>query len=316
MTIKSILVAAALIISPQLHAGNLFKLTKEPLTINHCPIVVTQYPFDLALLNQGYFVVSHGKKDSELLFTRFGKLRFDSNFYLRTDSGDYLLGLTKKSDPKHLSKIKIPLKNLPPKATRKIEIEVNLPAMETQGIVYESLSTIYDSISKEHKLNIKFTRIGDNTWKARVFVGEVALDEGTLVFNTTGTLSKQEGLRHIQWSLDYGINELKIDFKDSTQFGAPFTIAHIDNDGYRVGVFQAASVTMDGEISLIYDNGVSRILKNHIAVAMFTNPGHLEYVISHLYRPSQKSGPPRIHWKNSEHSLCSGCLEDEPCLVN
>ena len=316
MTVKLILVTVALIVSSQLHAANLYQLTKEPLTINHCPITVTDNAFDLALTNNGYFIVSHGKKNSELLFTRWGLMLLDKNNYMRTTDGDYLLAITKKSDTKHLSKIKISEKNLAPKATSKIKIRFNLPANAPEGNDYQSTVIVYDSLFNTHLLNIKSAKIAVGTWRARVFVDEVERDEGTLVFNTTGKLSKQEGLRHIQWPADYGMHELTIDFKSSTQFASPFSLEFIASDGYPMGVISGVNINRDGEISLLYNNGQYKILKNRIAVALFTNPRYLEHVSSYLYRPTEKSGQPMIHWVNSEYAVLSGTLEQEDCLIN
>lgn len=314
MTIKSILVATALVISPQLYAGNIFKLTKEPLTINQCPISETGNTLDLALMNKGYFVVSHGKKDSERLFTRYGRMDLDQNGYLRSIEGNYLLAVTKKSDPNHLTKIRIPYKNLAPKATSKISIGINFPAMATEGENYTISTTIYDSLSTTHVLTIESSKIVDNTWRARVLVDKINLDEGKLVFNNAGILSKQNGLRHIQWPASYGMQELKIDFKSSTQYGSPYAIYLMQNDGYPLGTLAGVNITSEGEIYLLYSNGQYKKLRNRIAVALFNNPRFLEPVIGHLYRPTKKSGPSRIHWLNSEYAILSGGLEEEVCL--
>lgn len=315
MTIKSILVATALLVSPQLFAANLYPLTTEPLTINKCSIIATDNPLDLALLNQGYFVVSHGKKDSELLFTRFGRMLLDRDYYVRSNDGDYLLAVNKKSDPNHLSKIKIPMKNLEPKASSKINLGVNLPAMAIDGDDYQISTIIYDSLSKSHDVIIKSEKITTGIWKVRVSVDEIALVEGKLQFNTSGALSKQEGLSHILWPDDYGLHELKIDFKASTQYASPFTSHFVLDDGYPLGVLRSFEVTRDGEIGLFYSNGQYRALPKRIAVALFTNPGYLDQVTSRLYRASEKSGQPRIHWVNGEYSILSGGFEEEGCLT-
>lgn len=316
MSLKSILIAAALIVSSQAHADNVFQLTKKSVTVNQCPLRATGNVFDLALFNPGYFVVSSGKKDSELLFTRFGRLYLDANAYLRTDLGAYLLGMTKRADPKHLSKIKIPTKNLAPKATSNVKIGANLPATASEGDDYVTASTLFDSISNTYVLTVKLARIGTGRWIARVFVDNVAVDEGRLQFNERGILSKQTGLRHVQWPTDYGLQEFKIDFKESTQYATPFSVFFVKQDGYGVGVLQTVMVTLNGEFNLLYSNGISRVLKNRTAIALFTNPSYLESLVNHLYRPTEKSGSPRLHWINSEHAVLSGYLEEEPCLAH
>jgi flagellar hook protein FlgE len=316
MSVKSILVAAALVVSPQLYAGHVYQLSPEPLTINQCPITVTDNPFDLALIGPGYFVVSRGKQVSEHLFTRFGKLYLDSNSYLRTDAGDYLLAVSKKSDPNHLSKIKIPVKNLAPKATSHINLTINLPATAPKNEEVQGSLSIYDSLSIAHVVTIKYQKKEGSKWSARVLVDNSERAEGALTFNAEGVLSKQEGLDHIQWPADYGIHELKINFDSSTQYGSPYAIYLVKQDGYPLGTLVGVDISWDGEFQLVYTNGQLRILKNRIAVALFTNPSYLEYVSNHLYKPTEKSGQPRIHWVNSEHAIYTGGLEQEPCLIN
>ncbi|CEK11539.1 flagellar hook-basal body complex protein [Legionella hackeliae] len=316
MTIRFILIAAVLFVSPQLYPSNFLKLTKEPLIINRCPILSTGNPLDLALLNNGYFVVSGGKKGSELLFTRFGMMLLDKNYNVRDNDGNYLLAVTKKSDAKHLSKIKIPQKNLAPKATTRIAININLPAAAIEGSNYESTTTLYDSLGNIHEAKINSEKISMGHWKVEALIDGVKRDTGILVFKASGELSQQEGLHHIQWPAEYGMHELKIDFKSSTQFASPFFINYIKNDGYPLGILDGMDVLKDGQISLMYSNGILKLLKNRIAVAMFTNPSYLERVTSRLYRPSEKSGEPRIHWVNGENAVFSGGIEEENCLVD
>ncbi|WP_133137053.1 flagellar hook-basal body complex protein [Legionella rowbothamii] len=314
MNLKSILIAGLLLGTPQLYAGNFYNISNVPLNI--CALEQTGNPLDLALRNEGYLVVSQGKKDSELLFTRYGAMGLDPNGYIRTYNGEYLLAINKKSDPKHLSKLKVSTKNLPPKATSQVFMSINLPADAHEGSGYHSSSIIYDSISGKHTLEMNFTNIGPNTWSAQVIVDDIKLNKGTLVFKgNTGKLTKQEGLAHILWPADYGLNEMGIDLSGSTQFVSPFSIQTISSNGYPLGLLANVSVSLDGGILLLYNNGVTKELENHIAVAKFTNPSYLESVTEHLYRVTAKSGPPRLHWTNSQYAILSGYLEAEPCLA-
>lgn len=314
MTIKSFFLASMLV-TPQLYASNLYRFSSEPLKINQCSLVATGNVLDLALNNDGYFVVSHGKKDSALLFTRYGSLLLNSDGYIVTNGGDYLLGINKKSDPNNLSKLKISMNQIPPKATSKVNIIINLPAMALEGDHFESSITIYDSISGAHILTVDYTKIGLNTWSAQVLVDNVKLNKGKLIFKSNGEISKQEGLAHILWPTDYGLNDLKMDYSMSTAYAAPFSIQAMSNNGYPVGTLVGLSIDRDGGIFLMYDNGISKELKNHIAVAKFTNPTYLEFVMDHLYRPTEKSGPQRLHRVNSQYAVLSGYLEQEPCFA-
>lgn len=315
MRTKSLVIAVLCIFASLSNAAHLFNLSNKPISINRCPIIQTDNPFDLALLNDGYFVVSEGKKDSERFFTRYGKFLLNKDYYLVTEYGDYLLGLRKNADPKHLHRIKIPSKHLPPKATSHVEMGLNLPA-NIQPDDYRIISSsIYDSISNAHVLHVKFNNKKHQQWEVSVSVNEIELGHGILVFDNSGTLVKQEGFEHLQWPTDYGLNDLSIQFVDTTQYAAPFEVNLVHSDGYRLGTLISAAVSADGDIFLLYDNGESKPLKNRIAVAKFLNPGYLELVSKTLYKPTEKSGTPRLHWLNSKGSVASAALEPVTCLI-
>ena len=314
MNIKAIFAAAAMVIAPQLAVANFYKITQDPLTINKCPLIVTNNAFDLALLNKGYFVVSHGKKDSELLFTRYGKLLITGQGYLSTNEGDYLLAINKKSDSKHLSKIKISGKNLPPKATSKAKIVMNFNANTDMDSPYETSMTLYDSLANRHVLKNRLVHSKANEWHSKIYVDEVMIGEGSLFFKTNGSLDKQIGFTHLQWPASYGMEHLQIDFSQSTQYAMPTSVDYTSQNGYSLGSLQGAEVDNNGDIIMLYSNGQAKALKNRIAVAMFTNPDYLHAVTPYLYRASDKSGPSRIHWKNGEYSVQAGVLEEVNCL--
>lgn len=316
MKIKAVLVAVACMVSPALYAGNVYPLTKAPLVIHpKCEIKVTDNPLDIALMNSGYFVVSNGKANSELLFTRLGRLFLDMNYYLRTQNNDYLLAVTKNSDAKNLKKIKISVAPLAPKATSMVKIVMNLSANTMENDAYIISTALMDSLSNQHVVNIRLIKENGNIWKAHVLVDDVERGVGTLRFDTTGTLYKQEGLDNILWPAEYGMHDLKIDFKSSTQYAMPFQIQFMKSNGYPLGQLLGIQVTNNGEIGLIYSNGQFKLLKNRIAVSQFTNPSFLEPVMGDLYRANEKSGQPRIHWLNGERSVLSGALEEVACVV-
>lgn len=316
MRTKSLIITALCIFSPLSDATNLFNFDNKPLVINHCPITQTDNPFDLALTNDGFFVVSKGKKDSTQVFTRYGRFLLDKDSYLITEHGDFLLGLQKKADPKQLHKIQISNQLLPPKATGLVKMGLNLPANLLQDDYRSSNSVIYDSLSNTHVLSVKFSKKALFQWDVSVSVTDIELGHGTLTFDYSGTLIKQEGFEHLQWPTDYGLNDLSLQFVDTTQYAAPYSVNLIQQDGYPLGTLVSASVSSDGDVFLRYDNGESKPIKYRIAVANFTNPGYLEAINNHLYRPTEKSGAPKLHWLNGERYVIAAALEETTCLTN
>lgn len=304
-----------MIFNHTIHATDIHSLTNQHITINRCEIERTDNVLDLALTNDGYFVVSQGKKNSELLFTRYGKFRINQDDYIVTENGSYLLGINSKSDPNKLSKLKISWKSLPPKVTSKVSMILNLDHNLQDNSSFKSESNIFDEVGGQHSLEIEYKKNSDNSWGAQVFVDDIKLNKGMLIFRANGKLKQQEGLSHIHWPSKYGLNQLKIDYKGTTSYASPSSIESIRGDGYVRGSLAGVMVDNHGSVSLFYTNGQFKKLKHTIAVAKFANPNYLDPVLDHLYRSSEKSGSQRLHRLNSEYAILSGALEKEPCFV-
>ncbi len=313
MKARYFFVAGLLLNSLQLNANNIYNFSKAPLSPGKCELVATSNALDLALSNLGYFVVSQDKKNEELLFTRYGKTLINADDYIVTNNGFYLLGINKDSAPTKLKKIKISPRHLPPKATSVVHVEINLSATAADGAEFSQSSSITDSISQIHTLNMHYTKMKENLWNVDVSVDKVEITTGEVQFNQSGVLTSQKGLSHIYWPTNYGLNDLKIDLKNSTQYAAPFTVNAIFNNGYPLGTLSNLAISIDGDIYLHYTNGVSKKLSQRIAVANFRNDRYLDHAIDHLYRATEQSGSPELHWRNSEFSVVSGALEEEPC---
>jgi|GEM_PF-2800841 len=313
MNIKPICCAVLFLATSTLCASNILKLSNHPLSMVLCEFVQTDNVLDMALANDGYFMLSNGENDGGVLFTRYGNFRLNSESQIVNESGLNLLGINKKSAPNKLSKLKIPTNNLPPKTTSKIDIAINLPTMASDDEVLTTTTTLYDSISKHHELKVDYKKISHSTWTAQVSIDNVSLNQGTLYFDNSGVFSKQDGLSHIQWQTDFGVNDLKIDHTESTATASPFSIQLIANNGYPVGSLSRLEIDINGFIFLVYSNGQSKRLKHTIAVAKFLNPNYLKRVQDHLYMPTDKSGPLRLHRLNSAGAILTGNLEPDPC---
>lgn len=315
MNVRSIIAGMALVVTLPLYAGTFYKLSDQPIQVNQCNINITNNALDLALNGPGYFVVTKGK-NQEKLFTRRGALLLDVNGYIRTENNHLLLKINKNSDYNHLSKIKISNNDvLPPKATKKIAAQINLSATAAEGMSFTTHIAIYDALGEQHLISVIFTRTAVNSWDAQVLHNQIFLTTGKLRFNNEGHLVHQEGLTHIQWPARYGMHELNINYKGSTQYASEFSLMSAWQDGHVLGRLIGLNINRDGEINLFYTNGQTKMLKGRIAIAKFTNPQFLEPVMSNLYRPSDKSGNPMVHWVNGEYSIISGALEEESCLI-
>ena len=312
--LKPILMSAVLLATYPLHANNVWDGTNSGLTIKQCSLMETGSPLDVAIQGQGYFILSSDKKDTPLLFARWGSFMTNNEGYVVASTGDYLMTMTKKSGSTKLKRIMIPV-DLAPKATSKIELGLNLPAKDANEAVFTLNLPIYDGIANKYTAELKLTKTMDNNWDAEVFTNHNSIAKGTLVFSPEGALIQQKGLDNIPFPVQSGINPIHILFKDSTQYGEPFNVQAMNSDGYGVGALQTVTITSLGEFIFGFSNGQAQKINKRIALARFMNPKYLKRNDRlRIYTPTEKSGEPMIHWiNNNDSQLLQGALEEDPC---
>lgn len=316
MRLRTFIAVSAFGISSFLWAAPSFLSTAQSRIMNQCALQATGEGLDLALVNDGYFVVSSDKKISELSFTRFGKLYIDADRYLRTDSDSYVLAMTKHSGAETLKKIRIPKDNLSPKATTQVKMGLNVPANAAIGSLFAQTFYVYDALSETHALSLHFKKMGDKTWHVTVLGAKDAfLDEGTLTFDKAGKLKRQEGLAQVLWPASYGLQEIKLDFRPhTTEYNGPFYLRSIRTNGHRLGILVTVYVSNHGEIYSLYSNGILKtIATKRIAIARFSHPSLLTPINKYLYKSNEAAGQAMIYWANSEYAVLNGHLETEPC---
>lgn len=316
---QSLLIAAGLLLNATAMSAIMQPVNQGNRNSGLCPIEDTGNTWDLALTNAGYFAVSKGKRNSKMYFTRYGKFLIDQNHYIVNETGEYLLKITGEKDAQHLSKIKIPVEPMPPKATSKALINVNLPASTLPSNAqdasnYVTSFSVVDEIGRYHDMHVTYTKLSSTHWKlALYFEKRLLLEEGTIVFSNNGRLLRQEGLRHVYWPTDTNLRELRLDFTGSTQYGAPFEAREIKVNGNKIGDFIRAFIGFNGEIAMFYTNGYLIELPGRIAVATFPHPQSLARVDDHLFYPTPESGQAWIERENSDRAILSGALELEIC---
>lgn len=74
-----------------------------------------------------------------------------------------------------------------------------------------------------------------------------------------------------------------------TQFGAEFTPAFIQQNGSRFGTFAGVTISTDGLVTALFDNGETRTIYK-IPVATFVNPNSLEGKTGNIWNATQASG--------------------------
>jgi len=106
-------------------------------------------------------------------------------------------------------------------------------------------------------------------------------------------------------------SNFQINFGDTTQFGADFTVSNVDQDGFATGRLSGLSIDNGGNIFARFTNGESRVLAQ-VALADFQNEEGLQPTGNSSWVENFESGEPRVAAANTGTlgAIQSGALEE------
>jgi len=283
----------------------------------------TGRPTDVAILGDGYFVLSDG---SRISFTRNGIFQLDGkNRLVAASNGMKVLGWVADAsgnidtsinvDPATVIVIPIGTR-LAARQTANVTYQGNLNARQDPAVPVDTSFTVYDSLGAPHQLTITFTKSATtpNEWSRAVTSPDGnSADTGTIAFTANGECQTDS----IQFTLTLtnpeGANAdipITATLTTVTQLVGETSAQAVSQDGLPVGSLQSFSIDELGIITGIYSNGMSERL-GQIAIAGFTNPAALTKLGNGLYEPSPNSGTPIIKPANvgSNGTLAAGFLE-------
>lgn len=114
-------------------------------------------------------------------------------------------------------------------------------------------------------------------------------------------------------TLNNGSNGLNFQmfFDKSTQFGSPFAVNSLTQDGYTDGILTGMSVAKDGMVQGRYSNGQTRNVAQ-VVLSSFTNPQGLQPLGDNRWAESSTSGQPLTNapGTGSTGGLQSAAVED------
>jgi flagellar hook protein FlgE len=104
---------------------------------------------------------------------------------------------------------------------------------------------------------------------------------------------------------------LNFDFSDSTQYGSPFGVSTLIQDGYTTGMPSGFNISPDGTILGRYTNGQSQKL-GQVTIANFSNPQGLQPLGNNRWAASSSAGTPLAGTPGTASLgvLQSGAVED------
>ncbi len=281
-------------------------------------ISVTNNPLDIAINGKGFFRVD---QQGTIFYTRNGQFQLDKDGYIVTAAGENLTGYAANANgqilPGALVKLQLSSADIAPSPTAKANVLVNLDSRQNVPTAtfdvdvpttYNSSTsmTVYDSLGNAQTYTFYFRKTASNTWDVYSSLTNPAgtktlLNGGapltTLSYNTSGTLVSGATVTATVPAAPLGTGaaalSFQLDFTGSTQFGSPFSVNAITQDGYTSGRLTGFAIGDDGIIQARYSNGQNKA-QGQIVLANFTNPQGLQPLGNTLFAETAASGQPLV----------------------
>lgn len=299
-------------------------------------ITVSNNPLDLAINGKGFFRMD---QNGVVSYSRNGQFHLDKDGYIINSTGLRLTGYGVDNNGVILqtapTDLQVSAADLTPRASTKAGIGVNLdsrlsppatsPFNPTDPTTYNNSTslTVYDSLGNPQIVSTYFVKSATaNTWNVYGTVtaptgtttalnGGASL--GTLTFSTTGTYTAST-VAAISIPVTTGAASPLVitpDFSTSTQFGSPFGVNTLTQDGYSSGNLSGFSIGANGIVQGRYSNGQYRNL-GQVVLANFVNPQGLQPLGDNQWAETSSSGAPLVGAPNTASLgvLQSSAVED------
>jgi flagellar hook protein FlgE len=290
-------------------------------------ITVTDSPMDLAINGGGFFQVTDGQNPA--LYSRNGQFKVDREGYIVNNDGLQLVGYPADATgvilPGNASALRLPTAGIEPAATSEIELEMNLdarmavtaptagPAIDfTDPTTYNSATSIsvYDALGQDVALTYYFQKSAASTWNVFVTAngtpinGTAAapLPSATLTFPATGGAPTAPvgpvtidipATASANGSTTLPITGVQLDMDGARQYGAPFGVTSLSQNGYAPGQITGVSIEDNGVVMARYSNGQNQPA-GQIELATFRNPQGLQPLGGNVWQRTSTSGDPIV----------------------
>jgi flagellar hook protein FlgE len=292
----------------------------------------TNRPTDLAIQGNGFFMVSNGDR---VAYTRDGAFDIDAEGVLvHRSTGERVLGWT--ADPASgvfdqnavvgtNSKLVIPIgQRTAVQVTTTASFAGNLDARD--AIVPGPLPPLtdpawrvaglrtFDSLGAPQDLTVHFikTNTGEWTWQVSAQGGTTVSGGGTLIFNGSGILTAGSPATITITPPPGGSPpyDVEFDFSRVGQLAVETQVQSAGQNGFPPGSLQGFSIGVDGTITGLFTNGLTRPL-GRIAMVIFPNSNGLERMGNNMWRATDNSGLPVVGASKSggRGSINAGFLE-------
>lgn len=302
-------------------------------------ITTTNNPMDIALNGNGFFQVA--SPSGSVNYTRNGQFKLDKDGFIVNNDNMKLMGFGADNQGNILAgsaaAVQLPTAGIAPNPSSRVDLEMNLDARWTatdpgstvvpridfaDRLTYNQATSIttYDAQGKPVAVNYYFQQ-GANPGEVNVYatangttVGGTAANPqpvSTLTFNPDGTLQSASNTTLNLAAVVPNMNNLTMNFGQTTQFGAVFAVTKLSQDGYTAGNMTGVVIEKDGTITGRYSNGQTKTA-GQVQIANFRNPQGLQPLGGNLWGATFAAGTPvpGVPGSGNLGSLQSGALEE------
>ncbi len=291
-------------------------------------ISFTDNALDLAISGGGFYQLS---VDGALQYTRAGNFKVDREGFVVSNAGSRLQGFQVNATGDvtgQLGDIQIDTSLLDPNPTGLVDLTSNLDSREVPPTVpfggpfdafalpptapdpssfnATTSTTVYDGLGNPHVLSLYFVKTATpNEWEVHSLVdGVTTSGPDTLTFQSNGqfdplTLPVEVNITGWQPLNAAGVGtgadpqDITVSLSDTTQFGTPFAVSSVVQDGFSAGQLRGLEIDSTGIAFARFTNGESRALAQ-IALANFNNPNGLQPIGDTNWVETFASGPSNV----------------------
>jgi len=287
----------------------------------------TDNNLDLAISGQGFLIMNDNGTNA---YTRAGELGVDRNGFVvnnqkqqltifQADSSGNITGAT--------GPLKLDRSDIAPAATTSIDVQANLDASATPPTAaftptdassYNNSTslTIFDSLGAPHLNTMYFRKTSPNNWDVFQYVDGNQVNAGapageTLTFDSAGAITGGSPTS-MTFTPAGGAAAMTVgvDYKSTSQFGSPFSVNALTQDGFATGRLSGIDISDTGVITSRFTNGQSRTL-GQVAIATFNNAQGMRQLGDTSWAETFDSGAPLVGAPGSGAAglIQSGALE-------
>lgn len=292
---------------------------------------------DLAIQGNGFFMVSNGER---IAFSRDGGFDIDANGNLvQRTTGERLLGwsadasglIDTNSQLNAGSTINIPLGSLQAvQVTTQASFAGNLAASAAPTESWDTTFRVYDQLGGPHEVSLTFFNhqvppagtpppgaVSSWEWEAfegTTLIGSSGTSGGLIYFDAAGRMIDNATIHNITIPASTTTGApaftVELDFSGIGQLDIDTQVQMTDQNGFPPGSLASFAIGIDGTITGLFTNGLTRAL-GRIAMAIFPNPAGLERLGNNLWRTTENSGIPVVGAPrtNGRGSINAGFLE-------